>query len=82
MPTANLVEHFLRRTGAAMRHVFKALPDGLVHIGTGSYIEKPLIRFRILHYRFRFAFHRQHDRPFGLFQLFHELAGIAPECRD
>jgi hypothetical protein len=30
MPTADLVEQFMRRTGAAMRHVFKALPDGFM----------------------------------------------------
>jgi hypothetical protein len=55
MPTANLVEYFLRRTSAAVRHIFKTLPDRFMHIGAGNYIEKPLIRFRILHDRFRFS---------------------------
>jgi hypothetical protein len=66
MPTANLVEYFLRRTSAAMRNIFKALADRFMHIGAGNYIEKPLIRFRILHNRLRFALDGQYDRPFGL----------------
>jgi len=82
MPTANLVEYFLRRTGAAVRHVCKALADCFMHIGTGYYVEKPLIRFRILDDCFRFSFDGQYDGPFVLFELLHELAGIAPKSRD
>jgi hypothetical protein len=82
MPTANLVEHFMRRAGAAMRRVFETLPDGLMHIGAGGYIEEPLVRFRILHHRFSFALDGEHDGPSGLLELFHELNWIAPKSRE
>lgn len=60
MPTAGLVEHFMRRTGAAMRRC----------------IEKQLIRFRILDDRFRFAPNGEDDGPVGPFELLHELARV------
>jgi hypothetical protein len=82
MPMANLVEYFLSRAGATVRHIFKALPDCFMHIGARDNIEKPLIRFRVLHDRFRFALDGQYDWPFGLFELLHKLAGIAPESCD
>src|ERR1035438_764359 len=82
MPTANLVEYFLRRTGATMRNVFKALPDRFMHIGASNYVEKPLIRFRILDDCFRFTLDGQYNWPFVLFELLHELAGITAKGRD
>jgi hypothetical protein len=48
----------MRRTGTAMRYVFKTLPNGFMDIGAGSYIEESLVRFGILHHRFRFALDR------------------------
>jgi hypothetical protein len=76
MPTANLVEYFVCRTRAAMRHVFKALPDGFMHIGAGNEIEKPLIGFRVLHDCFRFTLNGQYNWPFGLLSCFMNWAGL------
>jgi hypothetical protein len=53
-----------------MRHVFKALPDGFMHIVAGSYIEKLLAGFRVLH-----------DGPFSFFHFGSRAACAASASR-
>jgi hypothetical protein len=81
MPLANFVENLMRRTGAAVCHIVQALPDGLVQVGAGYYVEQALVRFRILDHRFSLAFDGEDNRAFVLFELFHELAWIAAKRR-
>lgn len=80
MLAANVVGYFARRSGARTREVFTSLPDRLMNIGAGGYIEQPLIGRRILPDGFRLTFDRQNHRSFVPLELLHELAGIAPEC--
>lgn len=42
MPLADFFEYFIRWLDATVRHIVKALPDGLTHVGAGHYIEEPL----------------------------------------
>src|ERR1019366_5866100 len=81
MLAANLVEHFLCGTRATARDGFEALPDCLIYVGASRYIQKPLIRLRILYDCRRLAFNGEHYRPFTLFELLHELPRVAPERR-
>ena len=76
MPPANLIEDITGGISPATSHIFHALPDSLMHVGTSSYIEQALIRFRILHYGFRFPFNCQNNRALIFFKLFHKSPGL------
>lgn len=65
-------EERLRVAALARPGLLKPLADTFAGIGTGSHIQKPLIRRRILDHRFRFALHRQDHRSFVLLELLHE----------
>jgi hypothetical protein len=81
MPPANLIEDIMGRKSAAALHIFHALPDGLMHVGTSSYIKQALIRFRILYYSFRFTFNCKNNRALiflGLRRNLWVTFGIGP----
>jgi hypothetical protein len=80
MPKPKLVEDFARGAGPAMSDVVKTLPDGLVHVGAGYDVEKPLVGCGILEDRFRLSLHGEQDGALILFELLHELTRIAAEC--
>jgi hypothetical protein len=77
MLLANLIEDIMGRKSAAALHIFHALPDGLMHVGTSSYIKQALIRFRILYYSFRFTFNCKNNRALIFLKLLHKLSGVA-----
>ena len=61
MLTAKLGEYLTRGACTPMRHVVKALANGLMHVGAGYDIEQPLIRFSILQHRFCLTLYGEQD---------------------
>src|SRR6266480_2841574 len=81
MVAAEHLQSFTRGTHTTLLYVFEALPDSLKSIGLRGDVEQALIGFGILHDRFRLSIDCKNQRLLRLFEMLHELPGIAPECR-
>ena len=66
MFAANLVEYFLRRTGASVGHILKSLADTFSCIGASRNVEQSLISFGVLDN----GFHRQYHGALLFFSCF------------
>lgn len=59
--------------------VLQALADALIRIGAGGDVEQALVGFRILHNSRGLPIYREDHGALALLELFHEIAGSAPE---
>src|SRR5579859_227160 len=59
--------------------VLQTLTNSFLNISAGRNVEELLIGFSILHHSGGFPFHGKNHWPFGLSELFHEVAGSPPE---
>jgi len=82
MLPADLFEHDPCRTSATVGYIAEALTDRLEYIGAGGQVQQALIGSRVLHDGLGFALDSKNYRPFALLELFHKLAGPAPERRQ
>src|SRR5579859_237599 len=79
MLSADFVEDFAGRAGAALLHILKPLPDPLCCIGLGGDVEKMLVGLRILQNGFRFPVNGKNQGTFVPFQAPHKHTRVAPE---
>jgi hypothetical protein len=79
MATTEHFQRLARRTQTALVQVFTALPVTCMRLCCD--IQQALTGFGILHNRFGLAINRKNWWFFRLFEMLHELRGIAPECR-
>ena len=82
MLPADLFEHGPSRTRAPVGDIVETLADCLEYISTGGQVQQALISFRILDDSLGFALDSKNHRPLALPELFHKLAGPAPERRE
>ncbi len=74
MPRFEFCKKFLGGPHLSLSRVVDALPDSFACICPRCNVEQPLISFCVLYDGRCFTLHGKHDRPFGLFKLFYEVA--------
>jgi hypothetical protein len=77
-----LAEKLSRRSNSCLFRILEALTDAFLRVSPGRNVKQALIGFRILHNGRSFTLHGKYNRALGLLQLFHEIAGAAPEGRQ
>jgi len=73
-------EKLSRRLYPSLFHVFEALANSFLCIGTCRNIEQALVGFGILDDGCSFPFDNKDNGPPGLFELSHEVTGPSAEC--